>query len=119
MNLTTNQITFLRNIPSLIKVDKTSGWKHHYFDHIAEISTFIKLIGDDKVYLLIPFINTFESPSKPRLRLSDPFLVINKSNSVLIINFIIDQWESSGFNNNSGTPITVSFEYKRIWLSEG
>jgi hypothetical protein len=31
------------------------------------------------------------------LNLSEPFLVNNKSNSVLIIKFIMDQWYSSGF----------------------
>ena len=55
MELTKNNITFLRDIHSSIKVDMTSGWRHHYFDgSISELSTFIKLIGDDKIYLLIP-----------------------------------------------------------------
>lgn len=98
MNLTTNQITFLRNVHSSIKVDMTSGWRHHYFDgSIEELSTFIKLIGDDKIYLLIPLISASKSIQSPTLNISEPFLVDNKSNSALIINFILDQWKSSGF----------------------
>jgi hypothetical protein len=54
-DLTTTNITFLRDVPSHIKIDMRSGWRHHYFDgSIEELSTFIKLIADDKTYLLIP-----------------------------------------------------------------
>jgi hypothetical protein len=93
MNLTTKQITFLRDVPSSIKVDKTSGWRHHYFDgfNIHEISSYIKLIEDDKIYLVIPFFASSKSLSNARLRLSEPFLVNNKSNSDLITRFILDQ----------------------------
>jgi len=91
MNLTTKQITFLRDIHSSINVDKTSGWRYHYFDGLSvyEISTFIKLIGDDKIYLLIPIFANSNSWSHATLNLSRPFLVNNKSNSDLNINSII------------------------------
>lgn len=118
MNLTTNQITFLRNVHSSIKVDMTSGWRYHYFDgSIEELSTFIKLIGDDKIYLLIPLISGSKSLQNATLNLSEPFLVDNKSNSALIINFILDQWESSGFDIRVGTSLTFSFKFKRVWIS--
>ena len=93
MNLSTKQITFLRDIHSSMNVDKTSGWRHHPFNGLSinEISSFIKLIGDDKVYLLIPFFVSSKSLSNARLRLSEPFLVNNKSNSVLITKFIMEQ----------------------------
>jgi hypothetical protein len=119
MNLTRNQITFLREVPSNIKVDMTSGWRHHYFEGLSlgELSSFIKLIGEDKVYLLIPFWGSSKSLSKPRLRLSDPFLVDNKSNSFLITKFIMDQWHSSGFNIKQDTTITFSLKFKRVWFS--
>jgi hypothetical protein len=118
MNLTTTKITFLRNVPSSIKVDMTSGWRHHYFDgSINELSSFIKLIGDDKIYLLIPFFSNSKSLSNARLRISEPFLVNNKSNSALIIRFILDQWNSSGFELKQDTQIQFSFEFKRVWFS--
>jgi hypothetical protein len=118
MNLTRNQITFLRNVPSDIKVDMTSGWRHHYFDgSIGELSSFIKLIGDDKIYLLIPLFGSSKSLSKPTLNLSEPFLVDNKSNSALIIKFILEQWKSSGFELGEGTRISFSFKFKRVWIS--
>jgi len=88
-----DQITFLKDIPSNIEVEKTSGWRHHYFDgSIQELSTFIKLIGDDKIYLLIPLFAGSKSLKNATLNLSEPFLVDNKSNPKLIIKFILEQW---------------------------
>lgn len=118
MNLPTNKITFLRDVPSNIKVDMTSGWRHYYFDgSISELSTFIKLIGDDKIYLLIPLFANSTSPKSATLNLSEPFLVYNKSNSGLIIKFILQQWKSSGFELRKGTIITFSLKFKRVWFT--
>lgn len=118
MNLTQTQITFLRDVPSDIKVDMTSGWRHHYFDgSIAELSTFIKLIGDGKIYLLIPLFAGSKSLKNATLNLSEPFLVDNKSNPQLIIKFILEQWFTSGFEIREGITIIFSFKFKRVWLS--
>lgn len=116
--LSTNQISFLRDVPSNINVDMTSGWRYHYFDgSIGELSSFIKLIGDDKIYLLIPLFSKSKSLSAPTLNLSEPFLVNNRSNSNLIIKFILEQWNSSGFQIGEGITITFSFKFKRVWFS--
>ena len=81
MNLSTSNITFLKDVHPSIKVDKTSGWRHHYFDGLSvmEISSFIKLIGYDKTYLLIPLFASSKSLSTASLNLSEPFLVNNKA----------------------------------------
>lgn len=119
MNLTTHDITFLKNLDPSIKVDMRSSWRHHYFDGLSinEISSFIKLIGDDKIYLLIPLFAGSKALSIATLNLSEPFLVNNKSNSALITKFIMDQWYSSGFNINEKTLITFTFKFKRVWIS--
>jgi hypothetical protein len=119
MNLTTNNISFLKDIHPSIKVDMRSGWRPYYFDgfSIDEISSFIKLIGDDKIYLLIPLFAGSKSISKATLNLSEPFLINNKSNSLLIIDFILDQWHSSGFNLEQDTRISFSFKFKRVWFN--
>ena len=119
MNLTTKQITFLSHVPSDIKVDMTSGWRHHYFDgfSIGVISSFIESIGDDKIYLLIPLFSNAKSLQIATLNLSQPFLVDNKSNPDLIDEFIIDQWNSSGFNKKQDISFTFSFKFKRVWFS--
>jgi len=119
MNLTRNKITFLRDVPSDIKVDKTSGWRYHYFDGLSyfEISTFIKSLGDDKIFLLIPLFASSKSLQNATLNLSEPFLVNNKSNPELIAKFIIDQWSSSGFNKKEDISFTFSFKFKRVSFS--
>jgi hypothetical protein len=119
MDLTIYNISFLKDIDSSIKVDMRTGWRHHYFDGLSidELSYFLKSIGDHKIYLLIPLFAGSKSFSNATLNLSEPFLVNNKSNSVLITNFIMDQWDSSGFNIHKDTLITFSFKFKRVWFS--
>nr|UEP17204.1 hypothetical protein [Russula sp.] len=120
MNLTTNNISFLKDIHPSINVDKRSRWRQHYFDglDIVQISSFIKFIGDDKIYLLIPLFMDSKSLSKPTLNLSEPFLVNNKSNSVLITRFILDQYYSSGFKLKEDIPFIFSIKFKRVWIIE-
>lgn len=118
MNLPNNQIIFLRDIPSNIKVDLTSGWRYHYFDgSITELSTFIRLIGDNKIYLLIPLFSKSTSLKDATLNLSEPFFVNNESKPDLIIKFILEQWKSSPFEIKAATSITFSFKFKRVWFS--
>jgi hypothetical protein len=119
MNLSTKQITFLRDIHPSINVNKTSGWRFLKFDGLTiwGIQTWLKLIGDDKIYLLIPNFGNYHSLKNARLRLSDPFLVNNKSNPTLIFNFIDEQWKSSGFSMKETPPISLYFEFKRVYLS--
>lgn len=99
----------------------SSGWRYRDFEGLSEyeIWSFIRSFKDDKIFLLIPLFttsNTKKSFSKVTLNLSDPFLVDNKSNPVLITKFIMNQWYSSGFNINPGTLITFSFKLKRVWF---
>lgn len=118
MNFTRNQISFLKDTPSNIKIDMTSGWRYHYFDgSLIEISDFIKKIGDNKIYLLIPLFSSSKSLSNATLNLSEPFLVDNKSNAPLIIKFILEQWYSSGFDLKPDTILSYSFKFKRVWYS--
>ncbi len=119
MNLTTTNITFLKDVHSSIKVDMTSGWRHHNFEGLSEyeIWCFIKRFRDDKIFLLIPLFDA--SKTNATLNLSEPFLVNRQSNPVLITKFIMNQWNSSGFNINKGTflKIQFSFKVKRVWFT--
>lgn len=118
MNLTTIKISFLKDVDPSFKVDMTSGWRYNYFDgSLIETSNFIKKIGDNKIYLLIPFFASSRSLSKATLNLSEPFFVDNKSNPSLIIKFILEQWYSSGFELKPDVIISYSFKFKRVWVS--
>jgi hypothetical protein len=56
-----------------------------------DVIDFIRKIADDNTYLIIPMFSTEKSLTSPFLTLSDPFLVNNKSNSILIVEFILKQ----------------------------
>lgn len=115
MNLSTNKISFLRDVHSSVEINMTSKWKYHSFNgfNIYEINTFIKSIDDGQIYLMIPLFTAINSEAT--LNLSDPFLIDNQSNPVLISTFIFDQWESSGFINNR--KIDFLFKFKRVSYS--
>jgi hypothetical protein len=91
MNLSTNNISFLREIHPSVEINMTSKWKYHSFKEfsIYEINHFIKLIEDGQIYLMIPLFTTVNS--KASLNLSEPFLVDNQSNPELISKFIYEQ----------------------------
>jgi len=46
---------------------------------------------DDRIYMIIPLFGVSKLISNATLNLSEPFLVDNKSNTALIIKFIVDQ----------------------------
>jgi len=98
--MTRTDISFIRNLPSTIRVDSNSNWCYKFFHQfdIYEISTFIKLIKDEKIYMIIPQFGGSESLSEPKLYLSEPFLIDNKSNPMLITEFLYEQWNKSCFN---------------------
>jgi hypothetical protein len=85
-NLTQTHISFLSTINRNFEVDKSG--KYHYLNlykiELKNIAYFINKIKDDEIILIFPFITTTESPTDPYLRLSDQFLVTNKSNPELI-----------------------------------
>ena len=119
MNFTTNNISFLKNIPSNLKVDMTSGWRHVYFNDFTYnfILSYLSSIGDNKIFLIIPLFMTSDDLSKAALHLSEPFLIYNKSNPILITKFILEQWKSSGFNIYSDIELKLAFKFKRVYIT--
>ena len=115
MNLSRNQISFLRDVHPSVEIDKTSKWEYHVFKQfdIYEINNFIKLIEQEQIYLMIPQFSA--SNSETTLVLSAPFLVNNQSNTELICKWIYDQWQSCGFINTR--KIVVIFKYKKVSYS--
>jgi hypothetical protein len=118
MKLTISKISFLKDIDPSIKVDMRTDWRHHWFEDFSvdDISSFLTSIGDEKIYLIIPLFSSSKDYLKPSLNLSEPFLVNNRSNPVLITKFLLEQWQSSGFAIYKGTKISLSFKWKRVWL---
>ena len=120
MELSRRSISFLRDALDIFhqRLDLTSGWRYRYFEglSVSELSTFIKLIEDNKILLIIPVFSGSKSLSSPALNLSEPFLIDNKSNPILITKFIVDQWNASGFEIKLDTKISFYFKFKRVWF---
>ena len=120
--LSTINITFLKDLNKSIKVDTRSEWRLHYCNALCfdDIYHFIQLLDNNSSfynsYLIDPLIKS--SCSGVSLKLSSAFLVNNRSNSKLISNFLIQQWENSGFDLNPKALHTFAFNYKKVWLSE-
>lgn len=121
MNLSTNQISFLKDVDSSVNIDMSSGWRYHFFEGLSfyEMEKFLRDIKDDNIYLVIPLFAKSKSLSVPTLNLSEPFFIDNKSNNILITNFILDQWNGSGFSLNKEVSLSFSFKWKKslpIWI---
>ena len=119
MNLSQNKITFLKDVPSYLYINKTKRWYYHNFEDLTinQISEFIKLIYDDKIYMIIPMFANSQDISTATLNLSEPFLVNNRSNSRLIIKFIVDQWVSSGFDLKLDTRLHFAIKMKEVTIN--
>jgi len=117
MELTTKNITFLKDLDPQYKLDLRSGWMYYNFPvsvfiSLGEIETFIKSIKSNTIYLITPLLRT----SVVRVSLSSSFLVNNRSNPILIHYFIIQQWRNSGFNINGTKEVTFTIQYKGVWF---
>jgi len=115
-NLSITKITFLNAIPSTVKVDTSSKVKYHTFESLTffEIKKFVLSITEGNTYLVTPIFSVANMKNKPMLLLSEPFLINNRSNSMLIHNFIVSQWNDSGFNVDQ--DIQFSFRYKKVFF---
>ena len=115
-NFTSYKIDFLNHIDKNLSIDKSE--KFFYFKvynwKISHITLFLNNIKDNEIYTVFPFISTSGLMKDPYLRLSDHFLVTNKSNPELISNFLDDQWNNSDFNTENGI---LYFKIKRITIS--
>ena len=87
-NFTTTKIDFINNIDqTIIKHGKFYYYKFEEF-RLFQIIHFLSLIKDDQIYSIFPFISTTNDPNDPYLRLSNHFIVTNKSDPKLIYDFL-------------------------------
>lgn len=118
-NYTNTRIDFLYLIDKSISIEKSG--KTHYFKiyewKVSSIQYFLSFIRDNEVYTVFPFISTSGLIKDPYLRLSEPFLVTNKSNQDLINNFLNDQWFDSAFTVEDETRFNLYFKFQRVTIS--
>jgi hypothetical protein len=92
-NFTQTKISFLSTIDRNLKINKSRKYHYSHFNSLSllVITSYIHQIKDDDILLIFPFITTTKRASDPYLRLSEPFLVTNQSNPILILEFLSDQ----------------------------
>lgn len=119
MKFSKNEITFLTDVPSYVNIDMTSGWRIQLFnkENLSKFSTFLEMIEVGDTYLIIPRFTTSVIMSDVKLELSDPFLVNNETSPDLILNFIINQWNKSGFSLKKDVKMIFSIKYKRVYFN--
>jgi hypothetical protein len=118
-NFTTTKIDFLNNIDKSISIDKSA--RFHYLKiytwEASNIAYFLKHIKYNDVYTVFPFISTSGLIKDPYLRLSDHFLVTNKSDPELIDRFLNEQWINTDFNVECDKSLNLYFKIKRVTVS--
>nr|YP_009487203.1 hypothetical protein [Russula abietina]AWB36105.1 hypothetical protein [Russula abietina] len=87
MNLSTNNISFLRDVHSSVEINMTSKWKYHSFNefNIYEINTFIKSIDEWQIYLIIPLFTAINSEATLNFSSKYKYQFINYTTREFII----------------------------------
>nr|YP_009504232.1 hypothetical protein [Lactifluus hygrophoroides]AWX52957.1 hypothetical protein [Lactifluus hygrophoroides] len=92
--ISTKDITFLIDFDKTINIDKSG--KCYYFKffqiNLDDITNFILNLKDNEIYTVTPFISVNCRINNPQLILSRKFLITNKSNPVLIYNYLTQQF---------------------------
>jgi hypothetical protein len=119
-NITNTYITFLSEIDKNLEIDKSEKYKflNLYSWRIEIITIFINNIRDNDIFLIFPFITTTKRTDDPYLRLSNQFLVTNKSNPKLISDFLEKQWNKSDFMLSNESQCWLYIKYKKVYIRQ-
>jgi hypothetical protein len=115
-NLSRYEISFLSTIDKKFSLNKSSRYKYLHLDswNLFQICMLLSKIQDNNIFLIFPFVTASTNLKDPYLRLSEPFLVTNQSNSYLITNFLIDQWNNSNFEVLGDNRCWFNLKYKPV-----
>jgi len=117
--ISTNDISFLIDFDKTINIDKSGKiyYARMFRIELELITKFINDLDQDEIYLINPMISINCRYNEPYLTLSRQFLVSDKSNPVLIANYLISQFciakEDFDFQTNNYFLI---FKYKKVKL---
>ena len=121
--ISTKEITMLKDIDHLIKINKIGKFKHYYISNMQPlgIKNFISKLEDDTIYTVIPIISMFGKTEDPYIILSKQILVSRNSSPKLIheyLNSKLDQTilEFGSICLDGGNNFQLIFKYKKITL---
>lgn len=123
--ISTKEISFLKDLDRRITINKNGRFIYdsnsYNFEDFLELnpnntSRFLKQLNDNKIYTLIPFISINNKVDEPYIILSQQILVTNRSNGLLISNYINIKIEQSFdlFNIYKLPRFNIIFKYKQI-----
>lgn len=115
MNKITNtKITFLTDLPPRLVTYKSGKYLYQnlFSFEDKQIKYFIENLQDNTIFLIFPFITITKNANDPYLRLSNQYLVTKQSNSELIQNYLLDQWEYSEWNIGDTSQYYLFFKLK-------
>lgn len=95
--ISTTIITFLNELDNRIDINKSGKFCYYKCPSFEteDIQYFLKTLDDNKIYIIIPFISKNNWVNEPYIILSRQILITNKSNSLLLSNFINDKIEDT------------------------
>jgi hypothetical protein len=119
-NISNKDITFIKDVSKLFKIDKTGEFKYfiNYNFDIKGIKQFILTLDDKSIYTIIPFISINCKTDDPFLTLSKQILVTKYSNYETINNYLGDKLNDAVdqfmFNENGNNHFYLIFKYKKF-----
>jgi hypothetical protein len=120
-NLTTTNISFLSELGKNIVTNIYS--KNYYFKmfniELEYINNFINNLNDNEVFLINPIISINCKQNEPYLTLSKQFLITNRSDPILIYNFLLNQFDiiNHDFDILEEYYFLI-FNYKKVYLND-
>ena len=121
-NISTTDITFIKDISKQFKIDKTGEFKYFTFYNFESlmIKEFISSLDNNTLYTIIPFISITCKTDDPFLILSNQIIISKHSNYLTIINFLNAKYEDAidqfMLNEKIDNKLSLIFKYKKLKL---
>lgn len=118
--ISSKSITFLKDLDNRIIINKFGKYEYHKIYEIrnqSKIQYFLNELEDNCVYMIIPIISANDNSTEPFITLSRQILVTNKSNHLLIWNFINDKIiESIDLYEIKNLNSILIFKFKKVQI---
>lgn len=119
--ISTKTITFLHDIDLRIDIIKNGKFKYYKFFSMEDkhIINYLNNLEANKIYSLIPLISKNDKIDEPFITLSQSILITNKSNPLLIYNYLYNKIDDSVnlFNMQNLNSYYIILKYKEVEIN--